>query len=71
LGKWEVVDIVGEKLGENEIRIIEGDCFQEEQWTSVTIGMGRSWNYADADSAWNQLWFDARGSVLKIRGSMD
>jgi len=71
LGEWEVVDSTGKKLGENVIRKIEGGCIVEEHWVGATGVTGSSWNYVDADSTWNQIWIDAQGSVLKIKGGLE
>ena len=69
MGDWEVFDLKNQKLGENSIRKIEGDCILTEHWTGAKGTTGRSSNYYNpADSTWNQLWLDNQGTILVLKG---
>ena len=61
----------GNKIGENEIEKIEGNCILNEHWKGSNGGTGSSYNYYDVkDSTWNPLWIDNSGNVLKLKGKL-
>lgn len=71
LGEWIVLDTNGNKLGENRIEKIEGNCILNEHWSGVQGGTGSSYNYFEKkDSTWNQLWIDNSGNSLKLQGKL-
>jgi hypothetical protein len=72
VGDWMVFDTSGNKIGENKIEKIEGNCILNEHWVGGKGSTGSSYNYFDAtDSTWNQLWVDSRGSNLILKGKAD
>jgi len=69
VGEWIVLDSLGEKVGDSQISQIEDNCIILEHWKGVKGGTGSSFNYYDqSDSAWNQLWIDNSGNILKLKG---
>ena len=72
VGKWDVYDTEGVKVGENTISIEEDSCLMIEKWQGVKGTTGTSMNYYDkTDSTWNQVWVDNRGSILKLKGEYE
>lgn len=70
LGKWDVFNPVGKKVGENTITQVQGQCVLLENW--VSSGTGTSYNYYDpSDSTWNQLYLDNQGTILKLKGKFE
>jgi len=70
VGDWIVYDTAGNKVGENTIVKLEGNCVLSEHWRGARGGTGRSYNYFDSsDHTWNQLWLDNSGTILKLKGS--
>ncbi len=71
LGNWDVHLANGTFAGTNRVRSAERGCVLLEEWTSATGGTGRSINYFDAASGeWVQVWNDAGGSQISIRGGL-
>ncbi len=71
VGNWEVHLANGTFAGTNSISSAEHGCVLLETWASASGGSGRSINYLDADSGeWVQIWNDASGSQIHIRGGM-
>jgi len=71
LGEWDVHLANGQFAGTNTIRSAEKGCVLIERWESATGGTGRSINYLDtATNEWVQVWNDASGSQIVIRGGM-
>lgn len=69
MGDWMVFDTSGNKIGENKIGKIEGNCVLNEHWIGGKGNTGSSYNYYDAsDSTWNQLWVDNKGGNLVLKG---
>ena len=72
VGKWIVLDTLGNKLGENEIKKLEDGCLLSESWEGAQGGTGSSFNYFDkSDSTWNQVWMDNTGNILKLKGGLE
>ena len=72
LGEWEVMNSEGNKVGENSISKMEGDCILVEKWQGAQGLNGTSHNYYDpSDKSWNQLWLDNRGGILKLKGALE
>jgi len=70
LGKWEVYNPAGKKVGENTITQVQGNCVLREEWVSSQTGT--SYNYYDpGDSTWNQLYLDSQGTILKLKGKFE
>lgn len=70
LGKWDVFNPAGKKVGENTITQVQGKCVLLENW--VSTGTGTSYNYYDpTDSTWNQLYLDNQGTILKLKGKFE
>lgn len=71
VGNWYVLDVEGNRVGENKISKIEGNCILLEQWKGAKGTTGTSHNYFDrSDATWNQLWIDNKGNVLKLKGHL-
>ena len=71
IGEWEVRIANGGLAGHNEIRPEQHGCVLIENWTSATGGTGTSINYVDKTTdEWVQVWNDASGSQINIRGGM-
>ncbi|EAR14863.1 hypothetical protein RB2501_11072 [Robiginitalea biformata HTCC2501] len=70
IGEWEVTGPDGSVLGTNRIERIQGGCVLQEHWETAGNGTtGTSLNYYNSgDEAWEQLWVDNSGYVLKLRG---
>lgn len=71
LGDWDVHVANGTYAGSNSIRRSERGCVLVENWRSATGGTGASINYLDGITGeWVQIWNDAAGSQIQIRGGM-
>lgn len=71
LGEWDVHLANGQFAGTNTITSAEKGCVLIERWESANGGTGRSVNYLDtAANEWVQVWNDASGSQVVIRGGM-
>ena len=69
VGDWNVFNTAGTQVGENRIEKVENNCVLTELWTGAAGGTGRSFNYFNAaDSTWNQLWLDNKGTKLELKG---
>ena len=70
-GEWDVHVANGTYAGSNLIERAEHGCLLTENWSSATGGTGTSINYLDKISGeWVQVWNDASGSQINIRGGM-
>lgn len=71
LGEWDVHIADGRFAGSNSIKRAEQGCVLIENWSSAGGGGGHSINYFDASSdEWVQIWNDASGSQINIRGNL-
>jgi len=71
LGDWDVHLANGTFAGTNRIRSEQRGCVLIENWASASGGSGTSINYVDkTDGRWVQVWNDAGGSQIHIRGGM-
>ncbi|MEL7186441.1 MAG: hypothetical protein AAFN50_08420 [Pseudomonadota bacterium] len=71
VGEWDVHVASGQFAGGNAITREQRGCVLIEQWQSVTGGTGSSINYLDkATNEWVQLWTDASGGQIHIRGGL-
>ena len=71
IGEWEVHGAGGTYAGSNVIERAERGCVLIENWSSASGGSGMSINYLDkASGEWVQVWNDASGSQINIRGGM-
>ena len=69
VGDWLVYDTTGVRVGENLIVKLEDNCIINEHWKGARGTTGRSYNYFNiADSTWNQVWVDNKGSNLVLKG---
>lgn len=69
LGKWDVYNVKGIKVGENIILSMQDSCLIQENWSS-SGQTGTSYNfYNNADSTWNQIYVDNLGTVLQLKGT--
>jgi len=70
LGDWIVYDSLDNEVGRNTIVSGQNGCLLVENWTSSSGGTGTSYNYYNRiDSTWNQVWVDASGGVLELKGA--
>ena len=71
VGEWDVHVASGALAGHNEITREQRSCVLIENWASASGGGGMSINYVDKITGeWVQVWNDASGSQINIRGGM-
>jgi hypothetical protein len=71
IGEWDVHVASGNFAGSNVISSPYRSCVLIERWTSASGGGGMSINYLDHQSdEWVQVWNDASGSQISIRGGL-
>lgn len=71
VGSWDVHVPDGRLAGHNRIGKRERGCVLIESWQGVRGSTGTSINYFDAAaSEWVQIWTDAAGNQIDIRGGM-
>lgn len=71
VGTWDVHVADGRLAGHNRIEKDQRGCVLIEHWESVRGGGGMSINYFDAArDEWVQVWNDASGNQIDIRGGM-
>lgn len=71
VGEWDVHLENGTLAGSNRIKVAEKGCVLNENWTGASGGTGQSINYLDGETGeWVQLWNDASGSQIAIRGGL-
>ena len=71
VGYWDVHLPDGRLAGRNEITREERGCLIIENWDSASGGTGMSINFLDhASGEWVQVWNDASGNQIDIRGGM-
>ncbi len=71
IGEWEVHTADGRLAGHNVIEPAQHGCVLLERWTSAVHGGGMSINYLDsASDEWVQVWLDAGGGQIEIRGGL-
>jgi hypothetical protein len=71
IGEWDVHTADGKLAGRNVVDRAERGCVLIENWTGVGGSTGTSMNYLDKTTdEWVQLWTDASGSQILIRGGL-
>lgn len=71
VGEWDVNLANGTLAGHNTISAAQRGCVLIENWTSARGAGGMSINYFDeANDEWVQVWNDASGNQIHIRGGM-
>lgn len=71
VGTWDVHVPDGRLAGHNRIEKSQRGCVLIERWEGVRGSTGMSINYFDAArSEWVQVWNDASGNQIDIRGGM-
>jgi hypothetical protein len=71
VGEWDVHTADGKLAGRNVVESAERGCVIIENWTGAGGSTGTSMNYLDKTTdEWVQLWTDASGSQILIRGGM-
>lgn len=71
VGAWDVHVADGSFAGSNVIERAQRGCVLIENWSSAGGGGGMSVNYLDKVSGkWVQIWNDAGGSQINIRGGL-
>ncbi len=71
IGEWEVHTAAGQFAGSNVISREQRGCYLSEKWSSASGGGGDSINYVDKITGeWVQVWNDASGSQINIRGGL-
>jgi hypothetical protein len=72
VGDWTVTTPKGTLAGTNRIESILGGCVLQEHWASSNGGDGTSLNmWNAADSTWRQVWMDAGGNLLELKGRLE
>ena len=71
LGKWNVTNPQGKRVGTSEISRASEGCAIREQWKSASGQNGMSINYYDAtDHEWHQDWVGGDGTILHLHGGI-
>jgi hypothetical protein len=71
IGTWDVHTADGRFAGRNVIESSQRGCVLIENWTGTGGSTGTSINYFDAAAEeWVQVWTDAGGGQITIRGGM-
>lgn len=71
VGSWEVHGPAGNFAGTNDVTREQRGCVLIENWTNSFGGGGMSINYVDKITGeWVQVWNDASGSQINIRGGL-
>jgi hypothetical protein len=71
IGQWDVHTADGALAGKNVIESSHRGCVLIENWTGTGGSTGTSMNYFDAAAdEWVQVWTDASGSQITIRGGL-
>ncbi len=71
LGQWDVHLENGTYAGKNKIEKSQAGCALIENWLGAAGNPGMSINYFDvATNEWVQVWSDAGGSQINIRGGL-
>ena len=71
VGEWDVHVAAGTFAGSNVITASYRHCVLIENWTSASGNGGMSINYFDhASGEWVQVWNDATGNQINIRGGI-
>ena len=71
VGDWEVHTASGQFAGNNIITKEHRGCVLIENWVNASGSGGMSINYVDKITGeWVQVWNDASGSQINIRGGM-
>ena len=72
VGRWDVFDPAGKKVGENTIESIDGGCVLLERWRGDGGFRGSSLNSWSADTKqWHQHWVDNQGGLLRLSGGLE
>jgi len=71
IGEWTVSNPDRSLAGHSVISKMQNNCLLNESWTSATSGyFGTSSNFYNAKTgAWEQIWVDNQGGILKLKGS--
>jgi hypothetical protein len=71
VGSWSVTTPKGQAAGTNRVEKVLGGCVLQEHWASSNGGDGTSLNmWNAADSTWRQVWMDAGGNLLELKGKL-
>jgi hypothetical protein len=71
VGEWDVHTADGKFAGKNVIESSHRGCVLIENWAGAGGSTGTSMNYLDQTTGeWVQLWTDAGGSQITIRGGL-
>jgi hypothetical protein len=71
IGTWDVHTADGRLAGRNVIESAHRGCVLIENWSGAGGSTGTSMNYFDAAAdGWVQVWTDAGGSQITIRGGL-
>ncbi len=71
IGSWDVFGPQGNKVGENQISLVNKGCTLAEHWTNAGGGEGRSYNAYDGITGhWYQFWSDDQGGTLYLSGGL-
>jgi len=70
VGEWDVFDPKGVQVGTSRIELVERGCLVVENWSNMTGGTGRSFNFVDPGTRrWHQVWVDPAGTVVRYEGT--
>lgn len=70
IGRWDVINPQGQKVGVNIIEPFAEGCSLMENWTAMNNSNGKSINYYDASTQkWYQHWIGSGGGALRYEGT--
>lgn len=72
LGKWDVFNPAGQKIGTNSITSTNGGCVLFEDWRDARGGTGNSFNfYESRTKRWHQFWVNSNGNAAPLSAAAD
>lgn len=72
VGDWEVMNPRGQKVGENNVTLIQNGCALHEDWHGAGGGTGESFNIYDRTrDVWHQTWVSGIGMLLELEGGLN
>lgn len=65
IGRWNVFDPAGNRIGKSRVESLLDSCALMENWTDARGNSGKSLNVYDRTTGrWRQLWVSDRGNVM-------
>jgi hypothetical protein len=71
LGDWIAYDSQGKKQAQHTIQRLDRTCVIQDGWRSSSSTGNGYFYFEPADSTWNHIWMDKRGSTIVYSGQFD